>query len=688
MAEFLFEIGCEEIPARFIRPALESLKTQVEARLEEAGLARECVETFGTPRRLGLVVQGLALHQEDRTEKVQGPKTAICFDADGQPTKVVIGFAKGQGVAVEDLERVETPKGEVVQATRVIKGRPTREVLADALAEIIPRIAFPKSMRWADLEASFARPIHWIIALFDGAVVPVSFAGIDSGNISRGHRFLSPEPFEVADYAGYVEALKARHVLVHFADRLEEVMRGARRLAGEVGGRLVEDAGLFDEVANITEYPVPLLGEFDAEYLEVPKEILILTMAAHQRYFAIEDSAGNLLPKFVVFMNTTVQEPAVVAAGNARVLRARLSDARFFFREDQKHRLADYAKRLASVTFEERLGTIAEKISRIEEQVRYMISFVAPDLLETTLLAASLCKADLQTSVVYEFPELQGVMGRIYAEREGQPEAVSRAIEQHYWPRFADDALPQDDVGAMIALGDKMDTLAGCFGVGLKPSGTADPYALRRQALGILRILSDKGYRISVHDWVQFAVRTLASKLTRPPEDVVTDLMTFIEGRYRYLMANRYGMDTIDAVVSGGLGILAETDGKIDALHRFRQQDGFEPLAVAFKRVMNILKERTPHVVSPDLFAADAERELWNEYQLHRDAVSILSRKGEFLGALQAMVDLKAPVDRFFTDVLVMDKDDAVRLNRLALLEHLADMFAQIADFRKIQTTD
>jgi glycyl-tRNA synthetase beta chain len=688
MAEFLLEIGCEELPARFIRPALTSLSELMLARIGDAGLEYSDVQTFGTPRRLGLVIQGLPERQKDRTEQVQGPKVAICFDAEGQPTKVALGFAKGQGVEVADLERVETPKGEVVQITKTLVGRPTADVLAGFIAEALPKIAFPKSMRWAAYEESFARPVHWMVALFDGVVVPVRFAGIESSNESRGHRFLSPESFEVTDFSQYLNELETRYVLVDIDRRMEEVVREANQLAKEAGGKLIEDAALFEEVANITEYPVPLLGHFDPEFLEVPKEILILTMAAHQRYFAVEDPDGKLLPTFVFFSNTKVEDPSVVSAGNARVLRARLSDARFFFREDQKHPLEHYAAKLKKVTFEERLGTIAEKIGRIEEHIRYMTSFVAPDKLELALQAAALCKADLQTSVVFEFTELQGVMGRIYGEIQGLPTEVCRAIEQHYWPTNADGELPQDDVAAMVALADKMDTLAGCFGVGLKPSGSADPYALRRQALGILRILSDKGYRLSLPDWVGFAVRTLGEKLTRPAEEVVADVLAFIEARYRHLTANAYSMDTIDAVLAVGLGVLAEADRKIEALHRFRQQDGFESLAAAFKRVMNILKERTGAVVSPDLFQAEAERNLWAEYQRHRDEVSILSRKGEFLGALQAMVDLKALVDQFFNDVMVMDKDEAVRTNRLALLEHLADMFSQIADFRKIQTVD
>lgn len=521
MAEFIFEIGCEEIPARFIRPAETSILKMFEKRIAEAEIACGEIRTFGTPRRLGLLAEGLETVQADRVEVVIGPKVEICFDADGNPTKVAQGFARGQGVAVEDLKQVEGPKGLCVQATKTVKGKATAELLKETMAYILSHIPFPKSMRWAAYDMTFARPIHWILSLFDGGVIELEYAGVKSGSTSQGHRFMHPEPFNVGSIAELEEGLKQRSVIATFAERREIVRREALRLADSIGGRIMDDGVLLDEVANLVECPVPLLGKFDEEFLEVPKEILIDSMAKHQKYFAVLDEAGELMPRFVVISNTVVADAEVVAAGNARVLRARLSDARFFYDEDRKRSLEEFAAKLSKVTFEERLGSVAEKIDRMKEHIRYMVSFISPEVFEHALRTVDLCKADLLSNVVGEFPSLQGVMGGHYALLQKEDKLVARAIEQHYWPRFADDALPEDAIGAMTALADKMDTVVGCFGVGLKPTGAADPYALRRQALGILRILVEHGYRLPLRDWIEFSVQTLAEKISRDRKSVV-----------------------------------------------------------------------------------------------------------------------------------------------------------------------
>jgi len=689
MAELIFEIGCEEIPARFIRPAESSLKELLLKELKNEGIkGADHILTYGTPRRIGLTLNGIELIQPDRVIQVMGPKVGIAFDGDGNPTKVANGFAKSQGVSVEDLEIVEGPKGRCIQATKTIVGKKTFDCLTSILPRIIKKLPFPKSMRWSTIEDSFARPIHWILAMLDGEVVPFTFANISSGNTSCGHRFMKPEPFEVSTIESLFENFKTAFVIPECDTRKELVQKEAEQLAKSIDGHILADGDLITEVANLVEYPVGMLGSFGEEFLKVPKEILIDSMAKHQKYFAILDENGNLLPRFIVFANTKVKETEVVVKGNERVLRARLADARFFYDEDRQKSLDALADSLSAVTFEEKLGTIAEKIERIKEHISYMASFIAPEDLEEALRCATLCKADLQTLVVGEFASLQGIMGRTYAKLAGESERVSVGIEQHYWPRFADDELPNDNVGAMVALADKMDTIVGCFGVGLKPSGTADPYALRRQALGVLRILVDRGYRISLDDWIKFSVEALKDKLTKPLDETISQVNLFFEGRYRNWRNADFSQDTIKSVTKARFQVMADVEERMKALKEFRKQSGFESLAAAFKRVMNILKEETSAVVNPDLFASDAEQEMWQQYQRTRDDVTILIKKKEFLSALQAMVSLKAAVDKFFDDVLVMDKDEKIKNNRLALLWHLAELFNQIADFRQIQTSE
>ncbi len=686
MAEFIFEIGCEEIPAGFIEPAFTALERLFSDELRNLHIDFGTCKPFGTPRRLGIVIQDVADMQPDRVEETLGPKVAICFDADDQPTKVAIGFAKGQGVPVESLERVEGPKGLCVKATKSVKGQATAELLSQAIGRVIPKIPFRKSMRWGSHDETFARPVHWILAILGGQVLPASFAGVTSGNESRGHRFMNGQPFVVTNSETFFAELRERFVMADIAERRLMIRRKAEELAAEAGGELVLDEDLVEEVANLVEYPFGEVGRFDDDFLTVPKEILVNSMIHHQKYFPVQDKDGRLLPCFVVFINTRVDDPAVVVAGNQRVLRARLADARFFYGEDRKSSLESLTAGLGKVTFEERLGSIAEKVARMQEQVRYLADCVAEKSLDEALRSTALCKADLLSAVVYEFPDLQGVMGRIYAALDGEPEGVCRAVEQHYWPRFATDALPQSDTAALVALADKMDTIVGCFGVGLIPSGTADPYALRRQALGILRTLADRDYRVSLKDWVARAADILASKLTRSLEETVVDVLAFFEGRYRNWRSDTFRQDIVAAVTAADFNVLPEADAKMAALADFQKQPEFLSLATAFKRVMNILKERPEVSVAPDLFVEEAEKELWADYRNVRDVYEKAVAGGNYGSALESLAQLKAAVDRFFDDVLVMDKDTNIRNNRLALLTCLADLFTLVVDFRQLQT--
>ena len=686
MAELIFEIGCEEIPAGFIRPALKTMSDMLVSALKSRNLEHDGIETHGAPRRLMLIVRNLPEKQEDREETVTGPKAGICFDDEGNPTKVALGFAKSHGVEVADLKTVEGPKGPVVQASKRVKGMKTKDILSEILLDILKKPLFPKSMRWASHSESFVRPLHWIVAVLDGSLIPFEFAGVKSGDVSYGHYFMHPGPIEVRVVEQFIRQLHEAFVIPDIDERKEYILTRARKLVEEVNGKLVEDEDLLEEVANLVEYPLVLLGTFDEEFLKVPKPILVDSMNTHQKYFSVSDGEGHLMPYFIMVANTRVNDPSVVVRGNERVLRARLADARFFFEEDRKKRLAEFADGLKKVTFEEKLGSLAEKVERILEHIRYLSPFISAEALEPALKAALLAKADLLTGVVGEFPDLQGIIGRIYASLDGEDKLVSDAIEQHYRPRFSGDALPESDVAAMLALADKLDTVTGCFGVGLIPTGTADPYALRRQALGIVRILVHRRYRVPLKNWIEFAVGALGEKLVRSHEETVRDVIAFIEGRYRNWRSGKYPNDVIEAVAGASFDILPDTEEKIKALMEFQKKPGFQALAVAFKRVMNILKERPDVAVNPDLFEYEAEKELWKVYQHVRDESGAIIRKGNFPTVLETMAEVKEPVDRFFDDCLVMTDDRALRENRLALLGHLADLFAQMADFRKIQT--
>lgn len=690
MAELILEIGCEELPAGFIRPAEEQLSASLAAALDAAGLTHGPLEIYGTPRRLGLVIRELAESQPDREERVTGPKLDFCYDANGAPTKALLGFAKTNGVEIADLGEVDGPKGRAVLAVKQLKGKPTAELLPEMLRTLVAKLAFRKSMRWAGHDESFARPVHYLVALFDGAVVPFSFAGVTSGTTSVGHRFMAPKPIEVRHIESYLAHLRQAYVMWDVAERERVIREEAQRLAREAGGKALLDDALVSEVANLVEFPVPILGHLDTRFLSVPKEILITTMMKNQRYFPVLDANGELMPFFITFANTQPEDPAVVAGGNERVLKARLSDARFFFEEDRKRTLESFTEGLAHVTFEERLGTLAEKVARVAAQVRFLAPYAGLDAAAQAEAerAVALCKADLVCGVVYEFPELQGVMGRLYAEKDGEPAAVCAAIEQHYWPRFAEDALPEQPIAAAVALADKLDTLVGCFGVGLIPSGTADPYALRRQALGILRILVARGWRVPLSAWLAFSAETLAAKLKRPAAEVVTDVQRFLEGRYRAWVAKDHRADVLDAVLAAGFDILPEVEGKRLALDAFAAHPDFKNLAAAFKRVMNILKAPVTGTIDPARFESPAEGALWNAVEGMRADVARQVAGGEYRGAMERLSGLRAPVDAFFAEVLVMAPDEAVRRNRLVLLDTLAELFRSLADFRKIQTDD
>ena len=685
MAKDLFlEIGCEEIPAGFIPKALADMELLMKRELENARLEFGEIVTLGTPRRLVLAVKGLAERQPDAELTAMGPAKSVAYDPQGNPTKAAQGFARGQGVEVSALKLVATEKGEYLAAVKSEIGRDTAELLTEMLPRLMNAIPFKKSMRWGDLEVRFARPIHWIVALFDGIVVPFSFGNIDAGSVSRGHRFMANTNFAVTDFAHYLEECERHFVIPDPAKRKEIIRREVARVAKLAGGNVLPDEGLLEQVTFLVEYPSAVAGTFSPDFLAVPREVLITSMREHQRYFSLVDDAGKLLPVFITINNTLTEDPSVVVKGNERVLRARLSDARFFFEEDKKVPLEARVESLKSVVYQAKLGTSYEKMERFRELAAFLAGKLNPSVVAKVQRAATLCKADLVTGMVGEFPEVQGIMGREYALHGGEEPEVANAIAEHYLPTQAGGELPASDIGAFVSLADKMDTICGCFSVGLIPTGSADPYALRRSALGVINIILEKGYRLGLNDFIASSLELLAAKTSRPRDEVQRDVLEFFRVRFVNLLADRYPADAVDAVVAISFDDLVLACAKIGALSEFRKRDDFGPLAVAFKRVCNIVKDGVDTPVSEALFEDPAEGELYRALHAVSGQVAEAVASGDYLAALSGIATLKGGVDLFFEKVMVMAEDEKVRTNRLALLTGIARLFGQLADFARL----
>ena len=685
MAKDLFlEIGCEEIPAGFVPKAMADMETLMKRELESARLEYGEIVTLGTPRRLVLAVKGIAERQPDAELTAMGPAKSVAYDKDGKPTRAAEGFARGQGVDVAALTVVMTEKGEYLAAKKSEVGRDSADLLPEMLPRLMNAIPFKKSMRWADLDVRFARPIHWIVALFDSVVVPFSFGHIESGSASRGHRFMANTTFPVRDFAHYLEECERHFVIPDPEKRKEIIRREIERVAKQAKGNVLPDESLLEQVSFLVEYPSAVHGTFSEDFLVVPREVLITSMREHQRYFSLVDDQGKLLPGFITINNTLTDDPQVVVKGNERVLRARLSDARFFFDEDHKVRLDARVEALKSIVYQAKLGTSYEKMERFRALAQGLAGRLNPAVSEKVYRAATLCKADLVTGMVGEFPEVQGIMGREYAIHDGEDVAVANAIAEHYLPTQAGGALPASDIGAFVSLADKMDTICGCFCVGLIPTGSADPYALRRSALGIINIIIEKGYREPLSALIKSSLDLLAGKSVRSLEEVQRDVLEFFRGRFVNLMADRFPSDVVDAVVSVSFDDLVEAGAKIAALAEFRNRSDFGPLAVAFKRVCNIVKEGVETPVSAELFQDPAEAELHGALKQVAGKVEAALSGADYLAALTEIATLKPAVDLFFEKVMVMAEDERVRGNRLALLTGIARLFGRLADFSRL----
>jgi glycyl-tRNA synthetase beta chain len=685
---FLLEIGTEELPARFMEDALQNLRENAGGELRLARLDHGEIRVFGTPRRLALLVSGLAARQQDLREKKRGPALAAAFDRDGRPTGAGLGFARAQGVAVEELQAETIDGTAYAVAVRQVDGRPAAEILPDLCARIISLLTFPKPMFWYSKEVRFARPIRWLCALYGSDVVEFSYAGLRSGRNSYGHRFLAPGEIVLPSAEQYARELASRHVLVDQEERRQVIAGQVSRTAQQLEGVSAPDEELLTEVNYLVEYPKAVSGRFDPSFLEIPPEVLITVMRAHQRYFPVFDASGKLRPCFVAVSNGTRDEfLGNVRAGNERVLRARLADARFFFTEDRKKALEGYVRELDSLIFMEQLGSMADKTERIVRLTQALSSALRlpADTAQAAARAAALCKADLLTQMVYEFPELQGTMGRHYALLSGEQEAVAAAIGEHYAPRHAGDRLPESLPGAIVAIADKLDTLAGCFALGLIPSGSQDPYALRRSAMGVAAILLAHNLDLSLAGLARLAVDNLAGKSVRPADETAAGVREFLVQRVRHLLEEKgFRHDCIEAVLGGSNDSLPGLAARAATLQEKLDTQELQRILTPFTRAAGLVRDFAQQAPDPERFETEAERALYQASRAVAGVTSAYADAGDFSAVLAELASLQPVIDRFFSEVMVMVDDEALRNNRLSLLAQVRSAFLVLGDLSKI----
>ncbi len=702
----LVELGCEEIPAWMIERAAEEWKASLQKYLSEASLLEGSpIDTFGGPRRLTAFIPSLLPRQPDVVREVTGPAKSAAYDAGGKPTRAAEGFAASKGVNLKDLFVVKLPKGEFMAARQTVLGRPAPAVLAEILPRAFSEIAWPKTMRWpAPGNPRFIRPVRWLLAILDGRVVSFEFAGLHSDNLTKGHHTLGRAVIPIHNFGQYSTVLKRNFVLANPVERRQKIERELSSLAARQGLRIHPDPDLFNRVVYLNEFPTAILGSFDPAFLELPEEILVTVMRDHQKYFALEKKSGGLAPHFLAVVNSDRDRRGKMRSGHERVLRARFADARFFWNADQKCRLADNLARLDSVTYEASLGSYGLKVKRLRSLCEALPHHVSPPdspaasvelKLEVLDRAALLAKCDLVTDMVREFTELQGVVGGLYARAQGESELVADAIYDQYRPAGLDDDLPRNLVGCLLSIADKLDALVGCFAIGRIPSGSSDPFALRRAAAGIVRIVVEARLTISLNDAIQSAISSLS--LVNPmlafPSGLLGQVRDFLDDRARFYFEERRGhaFDEVKAAMAVGSDDLLDLAVRMEALRRVRRTENFPPLAAAFKRIRNILeksaaKESIPATPDPALFAADEERALHFAAGETARSSAGLKQARKYAEALVQISALRPAVDRFFDKILVMAEDPPVRANRLALLRNLLREFSTIADFSEIVT--
>jgi len=685
--DLLLEIGVEEVPSAPLYDAITQLKTRAAAALDGARLSYGSIATYGSPRRLALIVSELSERQADLSMKVKGPAVQAAFDADGNPTKAAEGFARSRGLSVADLVREVTDAGEYVFAQVEEAGKPAEEILPELLATLIGDLDWAKSMRWGSGTTRFIRPVRWLVALFGSIVLPVRFAGVEAGRTTVGHRFLGGTA-DVAYAGAYLETLRNARVLADTEERAELIRTALDAAATELNARPVVPEKTFAEVVNLVEYPTVGVGRFDDAFLAVPREIVEEAMESHQRYFPLESAEGDLLPRFLVVHNGDPARTEAIVAGHERVIRARLADAAFFYHEDLARPLESYVGDLDAIVFHEKLGSLGAKVARIEALASALATAVDAPANEAAYAAraAHLAKADLVTHAVIEFTSLQGVMGFRYAEAAGEAPVVAEAIVDHYRPKFAGDALPRSLAGKLVSIADKLDTIVGIFAIGQGPTGSADPYALRRSAIGILTMIIDGSVRLQLDEAIASALSGYEGIVAGlDPNAVGAAVKSFFDGRLGVMLRDRgFEYDEVDAVMAVASADPADTVHRVSAFAGFRRSEAGRDLSVAFKRVANLADAAAGD--APDhTMMGDEESALADAVEIAYERMSaLMTVDRDYEGALAALADLRGPVDVFFETVLVMDPDPAQRTNRLALLNRLQGLFADFADFGKL----
>ncbi len=687
--DILFEIGLEEIPARFLRPALKDIEKLIKDELKEKRVSVESIKTNGTPRRLLLNLEGVNHKQEDLDETNIGPAKKVAFNDDGVPTKACLGFAKSQGVEVSELDIIETDKGEYIGVKKFVKGQETINLLPSIFEGLVKSLTFQKSMKWGSKKFKFVRPIRWLLAIADTNVIEFEVEGIKSGRITRGHRFFGNQEIEVASIKDYFEKIRENNVIIDINERKESIVKQIKARCTEPNERVHIEEVLLDEVANLVEYPYPIVGSFNTEFLEVPQEVLIISMQVHQRYFPILDSEGKLLPKFVVVRNG-IEDSDYVKRGNETVIGARLSDARFFYNEDLKRDMEEFVESLKTVVFQKDLGTIFEKIERAKKLGTYLLDILNNTVkLDDVLRTIHLAKADLMSNMIgeKEFTKLQGFMGNKYALKSGEKESVALGIEEHYLPRYQGDSLPTTIEGAITGIVDKIDTLVGCFGIGLIPSGSKDPYALRRATLGIVNVILNSNLTFSIEGLVNKSAKIFAEKgiLKRDKDEVVKDVLDFFKARVINVLVDKgYRRDIVNAVVNIDFDNIVECEKKIVDLNRISEDSDFIEIVNLLKRVGNIAKDGNEENLNKEILEVEAEINLYdfvNEFELiaKQDL-----ENNNYEKYFREILKGKEAINNFFDNVMVMDKDEKMKNNRLALLKGLDRLFKQVANITEL----
>ena len=683
---FLVEIGTEELPPKALKTLATSFADNVEAELNQAGLTFDKIEWFAAPRRLAVKVLNLATQQPSKEIEKRGPAVSAAFDAEGKPTKAAEGWARGCGITVDQAERIATDKGEWLVHRAKIEGQPTKNLLNDIVANALAKLPIPKPMRWADKTVQFIRPVHTVTMLLGDELIEGEILGVASARTIRGHRFLGEKEFEIQHADQYPQLLRDKgSVVADFNERKAEILAKSQAKATALGGVADIEESLLEEVTSLVEYPNVLAAKFEERFLEVPAEALVYTMKGDQKYFPIYDKDGKLLPHFIFVSNINPEDPTAIIEGNEKVVRPRLTDAEFFFKTDLKQKLVDRLPRLETVLFQQQLGTLKDKTDRIEQLAGEIAKQIGADEAKAKR-AGLLSKCDLMTNMVFEFTDTQGVMGMHYARHDGEDEEVAVALNEQYMPRFAGDELPKSLVASAVALADKFDTLTGIFGIGQAPKGSADPFALRRAALGALRIIVEKNLPLDLEDLVKKSAALFGDKLTN--QNVVADVVDFMLGRFRaWYQDEGIAVDVIQAVLARRPTRPADFDARVRAVSHFRTLDSAEALAAANKRVSNILAKADTAIGEINLTACvePAEKNLAEAVLALRTEVQPLIAQGDYTAVLDKLANLRAPVDSFFDNVMVNAEDPALRQNRLAILNTLQGLFLQVADISVLQ---